>query len=151
MAKFTTAMSTVTAHQHIFAVFGLPEQVGWDNGPQFTSEEFTQFMHANGRSIADVPYHSSSNGAVERFVGTFKQLWGQRNTTDFQLDISPRTSSCPIEQHHRLQLVFLPVIAFQNNVSKLDLICSNQIWQRMSIISMQFRKPILICTLRIKV
>ena len=38
MAKSTTAMSTVAAFQHLFAAYGLVEQVLSGNGPQFTNE-----------------------------------------------------------------------------------------------------------------
>lgn len=33
--------------QHLFASYGLPEQVASDNGPQFTSEYFAQFKKKN--------------------------------------------------------------------------------------------------------
>ena len=43
-------------------------------GPQFVSDEFREFMQANGiRHIRCSPYHSSSNGLVERFIRTFKE------------------------------------------------------------------------------
>jgi hypothetical protein len=45
-----------------------------DNGPQFVSEEFAAFLRDNGvKHICCAPYHPSSNGAVERFIQTFKQ------------------------------------------------------------------------------
>ena len=50
MAKSTTAMSTVATFQHLFAAYGLLEQVLSGNVPQFTTEEFTKFLQANGQS-----------------------------------------------------------------------------------------------------
>ena len=70
----TTTTKTITELRDLFARFGIPEQVVSDNGPQFTSEEFTSFMKSNGiKHTRCAPYHPSSNGAVERFNQTFKQ------------------------------------------------------------------------------
>ena len=70
----TTAKHTIDALQSVFAHFGLPEQFVSDNGPQFTSEEFAQFMRDCGtKHIRCSPYHPSSNGLAERFVQTFKR------------------------------------------------------------------------------
>ena len=50
------------------------EQIVSENGPQFISDEFADFMRLNGvRHTRSSPYHPSSNGTVERFVSTFKQ------------------------------------------------------------------------------
>ena len=70
----TTAQHTIEALRSIFSRFGLPEQLVSDNGPQFTSDEFTEFMRGNGiKHILCSPYHPSSNGLAERFVQTFKR------------------------------------------------------------------------------
>ena len=74
MMSSTTSQSTMEALCSTFSQFGLPEQLVSDNGPQFTSEEFAQFMRGNGiKHILCAPYHPSSNGLAERFVQTFKR------------------------------------------------------------------------------
>ena len=70
----TTTAKTIATQRHLFAAYGLPEQVVSDNGPQFTSEEFESFMRSNGiKYTCCAPYHPSSNEAVERFNQIFKQ------------------------------------------------------------------------------
>ena len=73
MAETTTA-KTIAVLRHLFASYGLPEQLVSDNGPQFVSADFAQFLKANGvKHSKCAPYHPSSNGAAEHFVRTFKQ------------------------------------------------------------------------------
>ena len=68
-----TSAQTITVLRHLFAKYGIPQQLVSDNGPQFTSDDFTEFLRANGvKHIRSAPYHPASNGAVERFVRTFK-------------------------------------------------------------------------------
>ena len=70
----TNVVKTIAVLRHMFAAYGLPEQVVSDNGPQFSSTDFSEFMKSNGiKHIRCTPYHPSSNGAAERFVQTFKQ------------------------------------------------------------------------------
>jgi len=43
-----------------------------DNGSQFTSEKFQQFLKRNRiKHITSAPYHPATNGLVERGVGSF--------------------------------------------------------------------------------
>ena len=46
MATTSTA-KTVAKLRQLFAVYGLPEQVVTNNGPQFTSAEFKSFVKGN--------------------------------------------------------------------------------------------------------
>ena len=69
----TTTAKTVEHLRTIFARHGLPQQLVSDNGPQFTSEEFGDFLRRNGIAhIRTAPYHPATNGLAERFVQTFK-------------------------------------------------------------------------------
>ena len=70
----TTAGQTINVLRELFARFRIPQQLVSDNGPQFVSEEFKQFMIANGvKHIRSSPYHpASNNGAAERMVQTLK-------------------------------------------------------------------------------
>ena len=73
MAAVTT-LAMVENLRHIFAQHGLPDQLVSDNGPQFTSSEFTTFLQSNGiRHIRSAPFHPATNGLAERFVQTFKR------------------------------------------------------------------------------
>ena len=69
----TTAQATIKVLMQIFATHGLPERIISDNGPQFVSTEFSDFLKANGiQHSRSAPYHPASNGEAERFVQTFK-------------------------------------------------------------------------------
>ena len=70
----TTSAKTIEVLRQLFSVFGLPEQLVSDNGPQFASDDFAVFLRQNGvKHLRTAPYHPASNGAAERLVQTFKQ------------------------------------------------------------------------------
>ena len=70
----TTSVATIQSLCNMFARFGLPEQVVTDNGRNFVSEEFKEFLQKNGiKHTTSAPYHPSTNGLAERAVQTFKQ------------------------------------------------------------------------------
>ena len=72
------SIDSVSVAEALFSVFcrlGFPLEILSDNGSQFTSEMFKQFLSL--LSIKDVhssPYHAQSNGVVERFHGTIKPM-----------------------------------------------------------------------------
>ena len=74
LMRSTTTTQTVTALRDLFARYGIPRQLASDNGPQFTSDEFREFMEANRvKHIRAAPYHPATNGAAERLVQTMKK------------------------------------------------------------------------------
>ncbi|XP_054278977.1 uncharacterized protein K02A2.6-like [Macrosteles quadrilineatus] len=69
----TTARQTIEKLRHGFATFGLPTTIVTDGGPQFTSQEFNDFLSSNGiHHVLSPPYHPASNGLAERAVQTVK-------------------------------------------------------------------------------
>ena len=72
--SYTTTSKTIEVLRNLFALHGIPEQVVSDNGAQFTSADFVEFMRTNRiQHTRSAPYHPSSNGEAERFVRTFKE------------------------------------------------------------------------------
>ena len=67
----------------IFATHGLPTEFVTNNGTQFTSSEFKEFMTINGiRHIFTAPYNPASNGLAERAVKTFKDSMKKFSTSE---------------------------------------------------------------------
>ncbi len=85
----TTSNAIIEKLRDMFARYGLPEQLVSDNGPQFISNEFSQFMKLNGIKHSLVaPYHPRSNGQAERFVQTFKQYFKAEGTQNIKQNLA---------------------------------------------------------------
>ena len=70
----STSSATIEKLRITFATHGLPENVVTDNGSNFVSREFEDFLKQNGiRHIRTAPYHPASIGMAERAVQTFKE------------------------------------------------------------------------------
>ena len=73
ITTLATSSVTIEKMRSTFATFGIPEILVIDNGTNFTSAEFEEFLKSNEiRHIRMAPYHPASNGLVERAVQAFK-------------------------------------------------------------------------------
>jgi hypothetical protein len=71
----TAAGSTLEKLSEVWARWGIPKQVVSDNGPPFTSTQFSSFLALDGvEHIFTAPYHPASNGAAENSVKVIKQV-----------------------------------------------------------------------------
>jgi hypothetical protein len=84
----------------LFANLGLPEECVSDNGPQFTSEEFKNFLQQNGiAQKLSAPYCPATNGLAERMVRTFKQSMRAAKSTDWSTALAAFLLSYRITSH----------------------------------------------------
>jgi len=73
MKTNTQANRLISVFDNLYARFGLPEHVVTDNGPQYRSDEFRNFLKIKGiKHTFSPPYYPATNGAAENFVRTFK-------------------------------------------------------------------------------
>ena len=71
--KTATSETTIGALRRLFSQFGLPEHIVTDNGTQFTSAQFKNFLVKNNiRHTCSAPGHPATNGTAERYAGYFK-------------------------------------------------------------------------------
>lgn len=70
----TVTSQTITQIlESLFARWGMPRAITTDNGPQFTSAEFSTFLCNKGiKHIRAALYHPQANGGVERFNQSLK-------------------------------------------------------------------------------
>lgn len=100
-----TSSNTIKALRTLMSRYGLCESIVSDNGTAFTSEEFRSFCKSNNiKLICTTPYHSRSNGRVERAIRTFK--WRYTKSFDqFQ------------DEDHRLQAMLFAYRTSVHNVT----------------------------------
>jgi transposase InsO family protein len=73
--------SIINALNRTYRYFGLPDEIVCDNGRQFVSSLFHDFLRIHNIELRLTPlYHSQSNGKVERAIRTFK-LFLNKNTS----------------------------------------------------------------------
>ena len=72
--KYPTSETTTSALDDLFAMWGRPETIVSDNGPQFASKTFADWCNAHSIAhLTSAPFHPASNGEAERLVCVFKQ------------------------------------------------------------------------------
>ena len=70
-----TSKAVIQKMKPHFARFGIPRMLMTDNGPQFSSAEFSTFAKEWGiKHITSSPHHSQSNGLAEKTVQTAKRI-----------------------------------------------------------------------------
>lgn len=85
----TTAMATIEKLRVTFATHGIPVTVVTDNGTNFTSREFENFMKSNGIAhVKTAPYHPASNGLAEKAVQTFKAAMKRLSGSSVETKVS---------------------------------------------------------------
>ena len=98
MGISTMASRTIEVMRRVFSFHGIPRRLVTDNGPQFRSVEFQEFMKGNGvKHQLTPPYHPSSNGQAERAVQIFKRSMEAR-PKDVLFDIKYLYYCCSIGQ-----------------------------------------------------
>lgn len=86
--QLTTSTTTAVtkAMKSIFATHSIPQRLGTDNGPQYSSMEFKQFCEKLGiEHETSSPHFQSSNGEAERAIQTVKRLWKKADDKDLVL------------------------------------------------------------------
>ncbi|XP_055347888.1 uncharacterized protein K02A2.6-like [Paramacrobiotus metropolitanus] len=69
----TQSADVIAVMENLCVRYGYPRQLVTDNGPQFTSAEFSDYCQRNGiKHLRTAPGHPQSNGQAERYVGSFK-------------------------------------------------------------------------------
>ena len=93
LVSSTTTRKTINVLSEIFATHGFPRVLVSDNGPQFTSTEFEEFLQQNDIiHYKSPPYHPSSNGLAENMVKNVKQHL-KRDLPSSKSDISSSVST----------------------------------------------------------
>jgi len=69
----STSAHLIQFFELLFASHGYPLTIVSDNGPQYNSREFNDYLQARGiNHVLTATYHPQSNGAAERTVRSFK-------------------------------------------------------------------------------
>ncbi|PFX26463.1 Uncharacterized protein K02A2.6 [Stylophora pistillata] len=72
--KITTSTALIEFYKEQFSRHGIPDILMTDNGPRYTSREFTEFTREwEFKHLTSSPYHARSNGFKWVFYGTVGQ------------------------------------------------------------------------------
>ena len=122
----TTSAATIAKLREIFATHGLPETIVSDNGPNFTSAEFENFLSKNGVKHTKVsPYHPASNGQAERAVRAFKEGIGKMEEGTIQDKLSRFLLKYRTTPHTTTGVTPAELLMKRKLRTKLDLLVPN--------------------------
>ncbi|XP_013927684.1 PREDICTED: uncharacterized protein LOC106553663 [Thamnophis sirtalis] len=107
----TSAESTVQALRCLFATHGLQDVVVSNNGPQFTSTTFQEFLAVQGiRHMPTALYHPACNGRAECVVRSAKEALGRMDWGDWQTRVAAylltqHSTPCPMTNKSPAELL----------------------------------------------
>ena len=74
--KSTATAATVLQLRRLFSAYGLPEQLVSDNGPQFSSTEFTEFLSGETHKISSIsPFIEWCSGTFYSDIQEVYEIW----------------------------------------------------------------------------
>ena len=101
----TTSASIITALKTTFSRHSIPDTLVTDNGPQYSSQEFSEFAKSyDFKHQTSSPYHPQGNGEAECAVRTVKSLLKDCSDPHLAL-LSYRTTPLPFFNHSPAQLL----------------------------------------------
>ncbi|KRY59721.1 Transposon Tf2-9 polyprotein [Trichinella britovi] len=113
--KNTTSESVISCLRQIFSIHGLPDIIVSDNGTQFTSHTFQEYLNKGGiRHITSAPFHPSSSGQAERMVRTTKEFLKKMTQRDWEYNlanflfcqhVTPCTTTAQLLMNRRLRTI----------------------------------------------
>lgn len=87
--KEMTTNFTIAKLRETFCRYGLVDVIVTDNGRQFTSDNFNEFIKANGiKHSLTPPGHPATNGQAENFIKTLKKSINANLKNESDLDRS---------------------------------------------------------------
>ncbi|XP_055584780.1 uncharacterized protein K02A2.6-like [Uranotaenia lowii] len=109
-----TSETTIRVCREFFSTFGIPSVFVSNNGPQFTSAEFAEFLKMSGVvHKLSAPYHPATNGQAERLIQTMKCKLKSMDCNESDLHselynilLSYRKMIHPTTEHSPAQMVF---------------------------------------------
>lgn len=93
LPKDTSSNTVASITAKIFSMFGVPNVIISDNGPQFTGQAYRQLMQKYGIShVTSSPHHSQSHGFIERTIRTIKSLMNKSASNYYHALLLHRTT-----------------------------------------------------------
>ena len=113
----TTSSAVITVLKSVFARHGIPEVVRSDNGPQYSSKEFSQFASSYGfQHITSSPRYPQSNGQAERIVRIVKKMLKQ-STDPYLAILNYRATPLPWCKLSPAELLMGTEVALSEGIS----------------------------------